>query len=337
MSKGFWYRTGLAAAALIGAASFALPASADAPFFFGQWVNTHPNTNNITHVIVLPNNGGDIKVRAFGQCHPTDCDWGSVYGKYEAGFLGDKIKAEFNSGFSITKLELRPAPGGRIAYEAHIKFTDGSGRPSYDVSGELEHAGGGGYGPPPGPGGGYGPPPGPGGGGYGPPPGPGGGEYGPPPGPMLGAEDCNSFNPASVMASFVGGEWKVVDGGSWMLSYGGDAGAAHHAADIIHHYHFTQQCFVKRPNAAMMYWKTGNHVPGGNTPGQDCIGLNPNTASVANISGSWKVVDGGSWLLDYGPQHAAADKALAVIQTYHLNRQCFIVRPNAAMMYWLSQ
>ena len=87
----------------------------------------------------------------------------------------------------------------------------------------------------------------------------------------------------------------------------------------------------------MMYWKTGNHVPSGNTPGQDCIGLNPHTASVAHVGGAWKVVDGGSWLLDYGSQHAVADKALAVIQTYNLNRQCFIVRPNASMMYWLSQ
>jgi len=265
-------------------------------------------------------------VRAFGKCSPTDCDWGIVNGHYESGFGGDRVKAEFNSGFSITKLVLHEGPGDRITYDAHTHFTDGSGRPPYDVGGELYREGGG-YGPPPG--GGYGPPPG---GGYGPPP---GGGYGPP--PSLGAEDCIGFDPSAVTASFVGGDWKVVQGGMWMLDYGSDAGAAHHAADMIHSYLFDQQCFVKRPNASMMYWKRGNQVPTGNRPGQDCIGLNPQTASVAHVGGAWKVVDGASWLLDYGGDHAAADRALDVIQFYRLNRQCFIARPNAPMQYWLAQ
>jgi hypothetical protein len=324
MLKGFGYWA--AAAALMGTVGLAAPASADEAFFFGHWENVDPNTNNITKVGIAPSGGWDVKVRAFGACHPTDCDWGMVVGQYENGFGGDKVKAEFNSGFSITKVYLHEGPGDRITYDAHTKFIDGSGRPSYDVAGELRREGG--YGPPPGPGGGYGPPPGPGGGGYGPPPGP---------GPTLGSEDCIGFDPGAVSASFVGGDWKVVQGSMWMLDYGGDAGAAHHAADVIHHYHFDQQCFVRRPNASMMYWKTGNHVPHGSTPGQDCIGLNPMNVSVANAGGAWKVVDGANWLLDYGPDHGAADKAVAVIQTYNLNRQCFIVRPNASMMYWLSQ
>jgi hypothetical protein len=336
MSKKTGYWAGLAAMAVMGATALAAPASADEAFFFGHWVNVDPATGNITHVNMGPEGGWDVKVRAFGACHPTDCDWGAVAGHFEAGFGGEKIKAEFNSGFSITKLTLHAGPGDHLTYEAHTKFTDGSGRPPYEASGELRREGGGGYGPPPG-GGGYGPPPG--GGGYGPPPG--GGGYGPPPGPppgpTLGAEDCIGFNPNAVSASFVGGEWKVVQGAMWMLSYGGDAGAAHHAADVIHHYHFDQQCFVRRPNAAMMYWKAGNHVPHGNTPGEDCIGLDPNHVAAAHQGGAWKVTDGSSWLLDYGSDHAAADQAVAVIQTYNLNRQCFIVRPNASMMYWLAQ
>jgi hypothetical protein len=312
MSLGFWSRAGLAAAAFLCVAG---PAAADVPFFFGHWSNVNPGTNNITRVNIEPG-GGTIKVHAFGQCHPSDCDWGAVPGKYENGFMDEKIKAEFNSGFSLTRLVVHRGPGDQLTYEAHTKFTDGSGRPSYDVSGRFYRNGGGG--------GGYGPPPG-------------GGGYGPPPGPTLGAEDCIGFNPGGVTASFVGGDWKVVQGGMWMLDYGTDAAAAHHAADIIHHYHFDQQCFVRRPNASMMYWKSGNHVPHGSTPGQDCIGLNPMNVMAAHQGGAWKVVDGGNWLLDYGSDHAAANQAVAVIQTYNLNRQCFIVRPNAAMQYWLSQ
>jgi hypothetical protein len=343
MLKGFAYWA--AAAALVSTVCLAAPASADEAFFFGHWDNVDPGTSNITRVHVEPAGGWDVKVHAWGACHPADCDWGTSVGHYEGGFGGDTVKVEFNSGFSITKLVLHQGPGDHLTYDAHTKFTDGSGRPPYDVAGEFHREGGGGYGPPPG--GGYGPPPGPGGGGYGPPPGggygppPGPGGYvpppGQPPGPTLGNEDCIGFDPGAVSASFVGGDWKVVQGSMWLLDYGADAGAAHHAADVIHHYHFDQQCFVKRPNAPMMYWKTGDHIAHGNTPGEDCIGLNPMTAAVAHVGGSWKVVDGSNWLLDYGSEHGAADKALAVIQTYQLNRQCFIKRPNASMQYWLAQ
>jgi hypothetical protein len=312
MLNGFWRRAGLTAAAVLSVACLATPASADAPFFFGHWANVNPGTNNITRVIIQPNGGGEIKVRAFGQCHPTDCDWGVTDGKYENGFMDEKIKAEFNSGFSLTKLVVHRGPGDQLTYEAHTKFTDGSGRPSYDVSGHFYRNGGGG--------GGYGP---------------GGGGYGPPPGPTLGSEDCNGFNPNTVNAVFQGGAWKVTDGSSWMLSYGADAGSAHHAADVIHHYHFDQQCFVD--HAAMMYWKKGNHVPSGNTPGQDCLPVNPMHVMAVNQGGAWKVVDGGNSVLDFGGHHGAADKAIAVIQTYNLNRICFITRPHASMMYWLSQ
>ena len=349
-------------AAALGPLALATPASADQPYFFGHWRNVDPNTNNLTRVGIDPSGGWNTDVHGFGACHPTDCDWGHADGHYEHnfGWGNDRIKATFNSGFSITRLELRPAPGDRLHYNMHVKFTDHSGRSPYDIDGILFREGGGGYGPGGPGGGGYGPG-GPGGGGYGPGGGggygpggggpgggggygpggpgggPGGGGYGPPPGPSLGAEDCISFDPSQVTASYTGGDWKVVQGSMWMLDYGSNSSAANHAADVIHHYHFTQQCFVKRPNASMMYWKSGNIVRTGDMPGEDCIGLNPNNASVSHVGGAWKVVDGSNWLLDYGSDHGADDQALAVIQTYHLNRQCFVQRPNAPMQYWLAQ
>ncbi|HEY1631038.1 MAG TPA: hypothetical protein VGF56_06965 [Rhizomicrobium sp.] len=330
----------LGAASLVGALSFAAPASADVGYFLGHWDNVDHTTSNIPRVHISPAGGWDVKVHAWGQCHPTDCDWGTSVGHYEAGWGGEKIKVQFNSGFSLTKLELRHGGGDQLQYKAHTEFTDGSGRAPYNVAGDFYRTGGGGgggYGPPGG--GGYGPPGPPGGGGGygppGPPPG-GGGGYGPPPGPSV-AEDCIGLNPMAAQAAYVGGEWKVVDGGSWLLSYGTDSASAHHAADVIHHYHFDQQCFVKRPHAAMMYWKTGDHVPSGNTSGQDCIGLDPNHTHADHVGGAWKVVDGGNWLLDYGSDAAAAHQAADIIHTYNLNRQCFITRPNAPMMYWLSQ
>ena len=153
----------------------------------------------------------------------------------------------------------------------------------------------------------------------------------------MGPEDCIGFNPSAVTPALAGGNWKVVQGSMWMLDYGANKAAAYRAADLIHYYHFDQQCFVKRPNAPMMYFKTGNHVPNSAMGGEDCIGLNPANASVGNFGGSWKVVDGPVWLLDYGSDQASANQALAVIKNYHLNRQCFVVRPHASMMYWLAQ
>lgn len=158
-----------------------------------------------------------------------------------------------------------------------------------------------------------------------------------PAGPVMAPEDCIGFNPNQVQASFVNGSWKVVQGGMSMLDFGNRGFAATKAANTIRAYGFTQQCFVKRPNAAMMYWKTGNSVPSNTIPNQDCLAHNPATVSVSNVGGRWKVVDGGHALLDFAGDKTAADQALAVIQTYNLNRQCFVKRPNASMTYWLAQ
>ena len=151
----------------------------------------------------------------------------------------------------------------------------------------------------------------------------------------MGPEDCIGFDPSQVTATIAGGNWKVVQGSMWMLDYGSNKPAAYRAADLIHYYHFDQQCFATR--GEMMYFKSGGHVPSGAMGGEDCIGLNPTTASVAHVGGAWKVVDGSSWLLDYGSDQGAAEHALAVIRNYRLNRQCFVVRPHASMMYWLAQ
>lgn len=128
-----------------------------------------------------------------------------------------------------------------------------------------------------------------------------------------------------------------MNGSEWVLSFGNNQSAANQALSIAQHYHFDQICYVQRPNASMTYWKHNGHVPGGSMGGEDCIGLNPNTVSVSHVGGAWKVVDGSNWLLDYGSNQGAANQALAVIQTYHLNRQCFVARPNPPMQYWLAQ
>jgi uncharacterized protein YjdB len=67
----------------------------------------------------------------------------------------------------------------------------------------------------------------------------------------------------------------------------------------------------------------------------NCVSLNPNTATVANVQGSWKVVDGNRWLFDFGQDKAAADRSLSLIKTYGMNQSCSVGSPQASFTYML--
>jgi hypothetical protein len=68
---------------------------------------------------------------------------------------------------------------------------------------------------------------------------------------------------------------------------------------------------------------------------EDCVSFNPATTTVQQIQGSWKVVDGKMWLLDFGAKKGDADRSLAIIKQYKMNRQCFVGRPHAPFQYYL--
>ncbi len=69
---------------------------------------------------------------------------------------------------------------------------------------------------------------------------------------------------------------------------------------------------------------------------EDCLGFNLDSASVAFIQGSWKVVDGGHWMFDFGNQEQQARRALDIIHYYRMNATCFAGRPYPPMAYLLS-
>lgn len=68
-------------------------------------------------------------------------------------------------------------------------------------------------------------------------------------------EDAIPFNPANVKAQRMSGTWKVTDGSMWMLDFGASEAIARKAVWVILKHGFNFQCFVKRPNAPMMYWR----------------------------------------------------------------------------------
>jgi hypothetical protein len=91
----------------------------------------------------------------------------------------------------------------------------------------------------------------------------------------------------------------------------------------------------------MTYWRRGSGVPTGGAaapfPNEDCLHVEPSNVQARFVGGAWKVVDGNTWVLDFGANRANAEHAVEVIQHYNLNSQCFVGRPDPSMQYWLSR
>src|SRR5215211_869867 len=125
-------------------------------------------------------------------------------------------------------------------------------------------------------------------------------------------ENCEGFNPAHVEAQNVGGSWKVGADNKWLLDFGANPNVspppqarAEMARDIIRHYDVRQMCFVGRPSQ-MMYFRAGNSVPTGPFPDEDCNFLDNTAVQAQYVNGSWKVVEPGHWILDFGDNEADA-------------------------------
>ena len=69
-------------------------------------------------------------------------------------------------------------------------------------------------------------------------------------------EDCVNNNPDTTHAQFVGGAWKLVDGGHWMLDFGSNEAEARQAEEVVHHYNLNRQCWVVRSGGGgkLNYW-----------------------------------------------------------------------------------
>ncbi len=89
-----------------------------------------------------------------------------------------------------------------------------------------------------------------------------------------------------------------------------------------------------RPDAPMMYFTSAGKSPQGAFSGEDAISFNPANITASKISGSWKVVDGSHYILDFGAKEAEARIAVDINKFYGFNKICFVGRPNAPMTYF---
>ena len=192
--------------------------------FTGMWVNTDSNTRGVTK-LKITQSGGNVKLQAWGKCHPEDCDWGTVPAFIYAPSVssnpmqkGRAVSAMFDKGFSQTLVIVKPM-GNKLRAEVYTRFTDNSGRSNYNAIYTMKKA------------------------------------FIPIPPPAVLQEDCIPFNPDNAMVKNVNGSWKIVDGSHWMFDFGGKKAEAEKTLAIIKKYGFTRSCFIGRPGPSFQYMR----------------------------------------------------------------------------------
>ena len=309
-----WSR--LAAFMLFGGA-----ACAGVEDFYGHWENPARDEGGLTHIVISPDGGNRVNVRAYGDCHPVECNWGLVQGKsyttHPKSDEVDRIAVTFNAGLARRQIIFRVAEKGRLGFEMLVEYPEGAGRHDFTVRGTLRPTAWAGpiaenWERPAGSGSGWG----------------GGARSGVSPAPK---EICLTFNSAAVRLVQKDGQWRVM-GGPEILAASAEKRLAQRAESTIRYYHFDRRCAV----GGTTYWKEGASVPARKMGGADCLGFNRTTVHVARIGNGWKVVDGTRWIADLGPHKDKAKELLSLIRTHRLSARCVVGWPNPTMMYWLA-
>lgn len=285
-------------------------ASAQLSQFQGNWTNTEPATRGITRLQISI--GAPVRVHAWGQCHPTDCDKGAVdgfaYGPTASSVLSTSaqaISAIFRSGFSEDIFVITPSRGGRLQADVYTRFTDSSGRTAYSATYFFARRRG--------------------------------------PREETARQDCLPYNPNNLRIEDEGTSgWLLTDGRSRMLVLDSRADAVRALALARKH---TAHCFIgrdnRRPNRIdfiMQYWTGDSGIPS-TIPREDCISYNPGTLQITDEgAGGWLLTDGSSRMVTLD-NRADAEQALSVAGGS--SRQCFIgrnnTRPNRRdyiVVYW---
>jgi hypothetical protein len=280
--------------------SLATSAFANINGFIGNWQNVDAKTRGITR-LVITRQGADLSMRAWGQCHPQDCDWGSV-GAYAYGpnvsanlnHTAQAVSALFTPQHAQTLVIVHKAGKNRIRAEVLTRFTDKSKRTNYRNVHTFARA------------------------------------HKPPVHPK---EDCVGFNPNTTAVKEINKRWKIVDGSHWMFDFGNKVAEARKALAIIKHYRMNKSCFVGRPNPSFSYMLVNNGAPRGAMKGEDCVSFNPRTAQVKQIGNRWKIVDGNHMMFDFAKNANEARESLGIIKKYGFTRSCFVGRPGPSFEY----
>lgn len=107
----------------------------------GVWIATD-TSNGITRAILRYNcqdlvlNGEPYPpgppwyVHLWGKCSPSDCDWGEVAGRRLDNGV---IYSTYEHGFARRGIHMQSVSSGELWMYVYTQFTDGSGRPDYEM------------------------------------------------------------------------------------------------------------------------------------------------------------------------------------------------------------
>jgi hypothetical protein len=299
-------------------------AHGEATAFLGHWENPDSKATGLTHVVISPSGGDKVEVRAYGDCHPSECNWGLVAGRIYSrdpkSSAVDTIIAVFHYGFAERQVVFRRGPAGRLRFEMLTSFSDASDRHDFVANGELRPSVWAGpiaqnWERPAGLSTGWG----------------GGARNGVSPPP---AESCAGFDSAKLRTTQKDGLWKVTAAGKTLLEAGHDEKNALLVEVVIRHYRFDRRCTVGGPWKT--YWKAGNGFPHDRMDGIACLAFNPATTHLVLIGGDWKIVDGPAEIAVLGANKAKAEAMLALIRHHRLTQECFVRRGDPLMTFWLK-
>jgi len=351
LGRGF-----VTAAILAATLTLACPALADIGDFFGIWSNADIDASGIARIVVAPVEGRRVLVHLFGRCGSGECDWGTqpahIYASDPGASDIRSLAADFDTPAGREHITLTQAVGHALRIDVQTDVAANSGQHDFATSGNVGYAGNwesaahlaaatppravapGGSVPPMAA--------------AAPPPAPrddswfGGSSFigvgaARPAGYVAAAgEDCRPYNPEQVRITYADGEWQLGDFAHRLLRFGTHQTAARLAAVILGYYRFDEQCVITRSDVVMTYWKRAGQVPKPDMGGADCVSLDPSAARAEGSGDNWRMTAGGGTLLEFDDKEDA-DRAVSVIRTYRLNRQCFFARPDSKAQYWLSQ
>jgi hypothetical protein len=309
--------------AVLGLLLLSGAAYAEATDFIGNWKNPDPKPGGITRVAVSPNGGDRVDVRAYGDCHPNECDWGLVQGDvYYADPKSDHVTvivANFNFGFAHHQITFRKGRNG-LKFEKLTKLDDNSDRHAFVQAGVLKPTTW--VGPisqtwqsEPGLATGWG----------------GGARSGAVAAPH---EECTVYDVRNVRAVKDHGSWAVKAGGKVLIATGPDDKAALLAEAAFRNYRFDRLC--RSGGQWKPYWRSANGFGSDRMGGVYCLSFHSTTAHVVRSKNSWNIVDGSASLVELGPYKAQADAMLGMIRANKLTGECFIGSPDI-MTFWIAE
>jgi thiol-disulfide isomerase/thioredoxin len=93
----------------------------------GAWLNQDPSTMGITQILIADQDG-TLRLRAWGACVPLDCDWGAT----ELHFTDGWATSLFDLGPIATKMYFVRLPNDKLLAVSKSQFNDGSNRSEPD-------------------------------------------------------------------------------------------------------------------------------------------------------------------------------------------------------------